>query len=204
MAKKQRESAKMSSQPSAHGSVSEHLLTDVESVESAIDPLKETVMASAQGLETYLNDHLAGAAGGSELASKISSEYAGTRFGPFLAELARDIEQDKTTLEELMDRLGMQQSAIKQGASWIAEKISRLKLSETMTGDQDLKRFMEFETLSLGIEGKLLLWRALIEIRDSHAELAATDLDRLAKRAESQRSNLEDHRLQVANAALTG
>jgi hypothetical protein len=161
-------------------------------------------MASAQGLESYLNDHLAGAAAGSELASKISSEYAGTRFGPFLAELASDIEQDKVTLEELMERLGIQQSAIKQGASWIAEKVSRLKLSETMTGNQDLKRFLEFETLSLGIEGKLSLWRALIEIRDSYAELAATDLARLAKRAESQRSSLEDHRLQVANAALTG
>jgi hypothetical protein len=103
-----------------------------------------------------------------------------------------------------MERLGIQQSAIKQGASWIAEKVSRLKLSETMTGNQDLKRFLEFETLSLGIEGKLSLWRALIEIRDSYAELAATDLARLAKRAESQRSSLEDHRLQVANAALTG
>ena len=161
-------------------------------------------MASAQGLETYLNDHLAGAAAGSELASKISSEYAGTRLGPFLAELASDIEQDKVTLEELMERLGIQQSAIKQGASWIAEKVSRLKLSETMTGNQDLKRFLEVETLSLGLEGKLSLWRALIEIRDSYAELAATDLARLAKRAESQRSSLEDHRLQVANAALTG
>ncbi len=161
-------------------------------------------MASAKGLETYLNDHLAGAVTGSELASKISSDYAHTRFGPFLAELARDVEQDKATLEGLMERLGIQQSAIKQGASWIAEKASRLKLSETVTGDQDLKRFLEFEMLSLGIEGKLSLWRALIEIRESHAELAATDLARLAKRAESQRSNLENYRLQVANAALTG
>jgi hypothetical protein len=161
-------------------------------------------MASAQGLEIYLIDHLAGAAAGTELASKISSQYAGTRFGPFLAELASDIEQDKATLEELMERLGIQRSVIKQGASWVAEKVSRLKLSETMTGDQDLKRFLEFETLSLGIEGKLSLWRALIEIRDSHAELAATDLARLAERAKSQRANLEDHRLQVADAALTG
>ncbi|MDQ4011590.1 MAG: hypothetical protein M3228_13060 [Actinomycetota bacterium] len=161
-------------------------------------------MASAKGLETYLSDHLAGAVIGSELASKISSDYARTQFGPFLAELARDVEQDRATLEGLMERLGIQQSAIKQGASWIAEKVSRLKLSETVTGDQNLKRFLEFETLSLGIEGKLSLWRALIEIRESHAELAVTDLVRLAKRAESQRSNLEDHRLQVAHAALTG
>ncbi|MGH3755982.1 MAG: hypothetical protein ACRDRP_25540 [Pseudonocardiaceae bacterium] len=161
-------------------------------------------MASAKGLATYLNDHLAGAAAGSELASKISSECAGTRFGPFLAELAREIEQDKVTLEGLMERLGIQQSPVKQAAGWIVEKVTRLKLSETMTGDQDLKRLLEFETLSLGIEGKLSMWHALIEVSDSYAELAAIDLARLAKRAESQRSDLEDHRLQIANAALTG
>jgi hypothetical protein len=161
-------------------------------------------MASAKGLEIYLNDHLAGSVTGSELANKISSEYVGTPFGPFLAELAREIEQDKVTLEGLMERLGIQRSTIKQAAGWIGEKVSRLKLSDTMTGDQDLKRLLEFETLSLGIEGKLSMWRTLIEVSDSHTELAATDLARLAKRAENQRSNLEDHRLQVATAALTG
>ncbi|MBV8541572.1 MAG: hypothetical protein JO063_02065 [Pseudonocardiales bacterium] len=161
-------------------------------------------MAAAKGLETYLNDHLAGAAAGSELANKISSEYADTRFGPFLAELTRDIEQDKVTLEALMERLGIQRSSTKQAASWIGEKATRLKLSETATGDRDLKRLLEFETLSLGIEGKLSMWRALIEVSDSHAELAGTDLARLAQRAESQRSSLEDHRLEVAHGALVG
>ncbi|MDQ3760459.1 MAG: hypothetical protein M3460_01760 [Actinomycetota bacterium] len=161
-------------------------------------------MALAKGLETYLQDHLAGAVAGTELANKISSEYANTRFGPFLAELAHDIEQDKATLEGLMERLGIQQSPIKQVTSWIGEKISRLKLSETMTGDQDLKRLLELETLSLGVEGKLSMWRALIAVRDAHPELAATDLARLAKRAESQLSILEDHRLQAASGALTG
>jgi hypothetical protein len=165
---------------------------------------RRLVMASAKGLEIYLNDHLAGSAAGSELANKISSEYADTSFGSFLAELARDIEQDKVTLEGLMKQLGIQQSPTKQAAGWVVEKVSRLKLSETMTGDQDLKLLLEFETLSLGIEGKLSMWRALIEVADSHPELAALDLASLAKRAESQRSNLEDRRLQVAHGALNG
>ncbi|MGH3777790.1 MAG: hypothetical protein ACRDRR_19010 [Pseudonocardiaceae bacterium] len=159
-------------------------------------------MASVKGLETYLNDHLAGSVTGIELANKISSEYAATRFGPFLAELAREIEQDKATLEELMARLGIPRSPVKQAAGWITEKATRLKMSETMTGDQDLKRLLEFETLSLGIEGKLSMWRALIEVSDAHAELAATDLARLVKRAETQRANLEDHRLQAAKGTL--
>ncbi|HEY6422904.1 MAG TPA: hypothetical protein VIY28_06580 [Pseudonocardiaceae bacterium] len=160
-------------------------------------------MTSAKGLATYLNDHLAGSVTGSQLANKISSEYADTSFGPFLAELAREIDQDKVTLEGLMERLGIHHSPTKQAVGWIAEKASRVKLSETMTGDQDLKRLLEFETMSLGIEGKLSMWRALIEVSDSHAELAETDLAGLAKRAEAQRSDLEELRLQVANGALT-
>ncbi len=161
-------------------------------------------MTSAKGLETYLSDHLGGATAGVELAKKISSEYAKTTFGPFLAELAREIEQDKATLEELMGRLGIQRSPVKEATSWVAEKVSRLKLSDTMTGDRDLKRLVACEMLSLGIEGPASLWRALIEVSPAHAELAATDLAGLAKRAESQRSNLESHRLQVANRALSG
>ncbi|MGH3600951.1 MAG: hypothetical protein ACRDQH_11865 [Pseudonocardiaceae bacterium] len=160
-------------------------------------------MASVTGLEIYLNDHLAGATTGTELVNKIKAEYADTPFGPFLAELAGDIDQDKTSLEELMDRLGIARSPIKQATSWIAEKASRLKLSEAMTGDPELKRLMEFEMLSLGIEGKASLWRALIAVSDSHPALTTTDLARLEKRAESQRVNLEEHRIQVARGALS-
>jgi hypothetical protein len=159
-------------------------------------------MTTIQGLETYLTDHHAGATAGSELANKISDEQAGTQFGPPLADLAREIAQDKATLEDLMTRLAIEPNPIKQAASWIGEKLSRLKLSESMTGDQDLKRLLEFETLSLGIEGKLAMWRALGAVSEIHAELAATDLAGLAKRAESQRATLEDLRFQIAGRAL--
>lgn len=160
-------------------------------------------MASVEGLEIYLNDHLAGASIGTELANKIKTEYADTSFGPFLAELAGDIDQDKASLEELMERLGIAQSPIKQATSWIAEKASRLKLSETISGGREMKRLMELEMLSLGIEGKASLWRALIAVSDFHPALAATDLARLEKRAESQRAGLEEHRIQVAKVALS-
>ncbi|MGH3911120.1 MAG: hypothetical protein ACRDRM_09855, partial [Pseudonocardiaceae bacterium] len=48
-------------------------------------------MPSNKLLGTYLNDHLAGATAGAELAEKLSSEYASTTHGSFLSELARDI-----------------------------------------------------------------------------------------------------------------
>lgn len=161
-------------------------------------------MASNKLLATYLNDHLAGASAGSELAQKISSENSGSPLGTFLSELARDIEQDRRTLEGLMDRLGIGKDPVKELSGWILEKFSRLKLSDQMTGSGDLKRLLEFEALSLGIEGKLSMWRALKTVSGNNAEIAETDLDGLAKRAEDQRSTLEEHRVGVARAALSG
>ena len=159
-------------------------------------------MASNTPLATYLNDHLAGATAGSQLVQKISSEDS-SPLSTFLSELARDIEQDRKTLEGLMDRLGIEKDPVKEFSGWILEKFSRLKLSDQMTGSGDLKRLLEFETLSLGIEGKLSMWRALKEVSGSHAEMAETDLDGLAKRAEDQRATLEEHRLEVARTALS-
>lgn len=161
-------------------------------------------MTSNELLATYLNDHLAGATAGGELTRKISSENSGTELGVFLAELANDVEQDRGTLEDLMDRLGIEKDPVKTAAGWIFEKFSRLKFSDTRTGSTDLKHLLEFETLSLGIEGKLVMWRALRQVRDQNTELAATDLDGLAKRAEGQRAALEEYRLQAATAALQG
>jgi hypothetical protein len=159
-------------------------------------------MASSELLGTYLNDHLAGASSGTELAKKLSEENTGTSYGSFLTELATEIERDRTTLVDLMQRLSIDRSTVKQTAGWIGEKLTRVRFSETLTGSADLKRLMEFETLSMGIGGKLAMWRSLRQVSDRYPALAEMDLDALAKRAEGQRSRLEEHRLDAASKAL--
>ena len=159
-------------------------------------------MASSELLGIYLNDHLAGASTGTELAKKISEENAGTRYGSVLAELATEIEQDRATLEELMDRVGIERSTLKQAAGWLTEKLTRVQFNDSLTGSADLTRLLEFETLLLGVTGKQALWRALRQVSDRYPELTATDFDALAKRAEDQRSKLEELRLDAASNAL--
>ncbi|MBA3744262.1 hypothetical protein [Sporichthya sp.] len=159
-------------------------------------------MTSTKALGTYLQDHLAGATAGSELARKLGSEYTTGPLGGFLSELSRDIDQDKDTLTEVMGSLDISPDVIKQATGWVAEKMTRLKLSDRMTGDPDLTRLMEFEVMSIGIEGKLALWRALIAVADELPGLAGVDLPGLAKRAEHQIAGLEEHRLEAARAAL--
>ncbi|HET9006692.1 MAG TPA: hypothetical protein VFQ04_08245, partial [Actinomycetes bacterium] len=120
-------------------------------------------MSSNGLLGVYLNDHLAGSAAGIELAEKLRDNNQGTELGNTMAALHRDIEQDRATLEELMARLEVERHPVKEAAGWLLERLSRLRLNPAITGSADLTRLLETEALSLGIEGKLAMWRVLKE-----------------------------------------
>jgi hypothetical protein len=154
-------------------------------------------------LGIYLNDHLAGASAGIELAEKLGSGSEGTAFGAVLDVLVAEIKEDRATLEELMERLGIERSPVKQAAGWAFEKLSRLRLDPLVTGSPHLSRLLESETLSLGIEGKLAMWRALKEVATVDARLATTDFDVLMARARGQRESLEPYRLDAAVRAFS-
>ena len=159
-------------------------------------------VADAEALETYLNDHLAASAAAVELVERIRSANEGTALDAFLEGLDREIEIDRGTLSEVMARLGVPRSTPKQIAGKVMETLSRLRLNARVTGSADVTRLMELETLSLGIEGKAALWRALGQAVPARPELAAFDLAELAGRAVAQRASLEPYRLEAAGAAL--
>ncbi|HEV3473555.1 MAG TPA: hypothetical protein VG408_10220 [Actinomycetota bacterium] len=154
-------------------------------------------------LSIYLNDHLAGATAGVELAKRALSNNEGTAYGTFLTELVREIDADRATLQELIKRLGFTEDRVKETAAWIAEKIGRLKLNGQLMGYSPLSRLIELEGLRLGVEGKLCLWRTLSDIANQDSRLAVNDFDELIRRAETQIDGLEKHRLEAANEALS-
>jgi hypothetical protein len=160
-------------------------------------------MASDEQLGVYLNDHLAGAAAGIELAGKLRDNNQGNELGNLTAALRRDIEQDRAALEELMGRLEIERHPVKQAAGWALEKLSRLRLNPALTGSAELTRLLETEALSLGIEGKLCMWLALQAAAAGDPRLAGTDFDRLIERARGQRRALEPHRIAAAVAAFS-
>jgi hypothetical protein len=153
-------------------------------------------------LPIYLNDHLAGATAGLELARRTARENDGTPLGDFLRELAGEIAEDRQTLVQLMERLGIRRSGPKVAAGWVMEKVGRLKLNGQLTGYSPLSRLVELEGLSTGIEGKRALWVALAEIADRDVRLDEAELRALADRAASQRERLEPYRLAAAREAL--
>jgi len=147
----------------------------------------------ADYLAIYLNDHLSGATVGLELARRIAGRddaYAATVRG-----LVDDIEQDRRTLEETMDRLGAGRDRVKVAAGWVGEKLGRLKRNGHLLSLSPLSRLEEIEVLALGVEGKGAMWRALRVALAGDARVDAVELDRLIARADAQREALEELRL---------
>jgi hypothetical protein len=62
--------------------------------------------------------------------------------------------------------------------------------------------FVALESLTLGVQGKASLWKALQEVASEYRSLASTDLDELISRAEAQHSTLERARLAAGRRAL--
>ena len=153
-------------------------------------------------LAIYLNDHLAGSTVGLELARRSAGSNRGSGYGQFLDELAEEIRSDRESLLEIMRALQVRVDRLKVSAAWAAEKLGRLKLNGRVLGYSPLSRLVELEALTLGVSGKLALWRALDQFEPDRPELSKTTLDHLIARAERQLESLEGHRRNAVADAL--
>jgi hypothetical protein len=153
-------------------------------------------------LQIYLNDHLAGATAGHELAKRMVSENRGTGFEPVLSNLVQEIGEDRRTLEEMISDLGLSVRRWKTTAAWVAEKAARLKLNGSLWGYSPLSRLVEIEGLLLGVEGKASLWRTLGELAHRERRLDGVDLGNLLSAPNDRPGQLEGLRVKAAELAL--
>jgi hypothetical protein len=149
-------------------------------------------------LGIYLNDHLAGATGGLELARRTAGAHRGTGTGTTLTRLATEIEEDREALLEIMAALDVPVRQYKVASAWVAEKVGRLKLNGRLLDRSPLSSLVEMEALQLGVEGKASLWRTLLLVAKDEQRLDSSPLDTLLYRASSQLETLEGMRMEAA------
>lgn len=153
-------------------------------------------------LAIYLNDHLAGATAGRELARRAAASNRGSSYTSFLERLAVEVEEDRQSLLAIMRALDVGVDQLKVVGGWGAEKLGRLKLNGRLLGYSPLSRVVELEALGLGISGKLALWRALDDLKPQQPELGRFDLQKLIERGERQLNEVETRRLQAIAEAF--
>ena len=158
---------------------------------------------TGHALDTYLNDHLAGAVLALELLDHLL-ELPPQVDQQQLARLRVGIEQDQKVLRGLIKDLGAKESPLRKAAAWLSEKMGQLKLRVDDPDSGGLVEFETLETLALGIQGKLALWRTLSAVADRNPALSSLDLAELQARARDQFEQMEQLRLQAARRALQG
>ena len=72
----------------------------------------------------------------------------------------------------------------------------------TAGDDDELNAFVTLETLSIGVEGKVCMWKALKTVEADYPAFEEFDIDELLARATSQREKLEAQRQKMAPKAL--
>jgi hypothetical protein len=158
---------------------------------------------SLEVYKTYLNDHLAGSVAAIELVDHLRELTNNPEREALLSRLRSEIEEDQTVLRELLKEVGGSESKFRKAAAWLTEKLGEAKLKLDHPEGGELQWLEALETLGLGIQGKLALWRALEAARDRKPDLQSLDLGRLMNRALEQLQWVESERLQVARRALS-
>jgi hypothetical protein len=151
-------------------------------------------------LSDYLNDHLAGSVGALELLDRLIEACQNKPLERFFRDLREDIHQDQEQLKELMQKLGVEESAVRKAGAWVVEKLSRPKIELGDGSKEEIGIFLALETLVLGITGKRSLWRALHSASRTVPALARLDYSGLEKRAIEQCEKVEARRLEIARS----
>jgi hypothetical protein len=153
-------------------------------------------------LAIYLQDHLAAATAGRDLARRTLGANRGSEFEPFLARRAAAIDEDRQELQAILGRLGVRPDPVKLGAAWLGEKAGRLKFNGQLSGYSPLSRLVELEGLTVGVSAKLSLWQMLAVAGPERPALADAPLERLIERAEGQLDELKGQRARAAELVI--
>ena len=153
-------------------------------------------------LGIYLNDHLAGATAGAELARRAAGSAQDRGDHAALRRFAAEVAQDRVALLNIMATLGIPVRTYKVYAGWIGEKAGRLKFNGRLFTRSPLSDLEELEMLRLGVEGKAAGWRTLRTLADTDTRLDPARLDELISRARRQADLLEDLRVAAASQVV--
>lgn len=155
-------------------------------------------------LAIYLMDHFAGSQAALEIVSDIESANTDTAIAETMRQLRPEIEHDREVLRQLLEKLDSTPSNTRKAVGWLSEKILELKLRVDDSGSGGLRLLESTEVLTLGITGKIALWRALQSNSDVLPALGTIDYARLLADAARQLEGVEKIRITAARAAFAG
>ncbi|WP_409331426.1 hypothetical protein [Trujillonella humicola] len=155
-------------------------------------------------LGVYVNDHLAAATGGVELVSRMLSRHRGTRWEPKLEQLLDELREERSAHIAMAGALDIPVRTYKQLGTWVAEKLSRVKLNGRLLSRSPLSDLVEFEFIATAVLAKRAGFETLLELAAVEPRLDRALLERLVAQADDQHQWLADARREVAAQVFGG
>ena len=168
------------------------------------EPSSPSPLRNPDLLGIYCNDHLAAATGGIELVSRMLGQHRGTPHEAKLEELLGELREERSVLLSSMAALGFPVRQYKQVASWIGEKLARLKLNGHLLSRSPLSDLVEFEFIATAVLAKRCGFETLRVIAAADDRLDDALLDRMIAQADKQHDWLADVRREVAARIFGG
>ena len=167
-------------------------------------PAPTGAVAHPELLAVYCNDHIASAAGGIELVSRMIGVHKGTQYEEGLRQLLDELRQEKSDITATTKALGLPVRQYKQVAVWFAEKASRLKLNGHVLSRSPLSDLVEFEFLASAVRAKRSGFETLRIAAEADDRIDKVLFDSLIAQANRQYRWLTDVRREVAATVFGG
>ncbi|NEK85039.1 hypothetical protein GCU60_04580 [Blastococcus saxobsidens] len=155
-------------------------------------------------LAIYCNDHLAAAAGGIELVSRMLGRHRGNRYEAPLEQLLDELREERSAVRRTIDDLDLPVRQYKLVASWVAEKLSRAKLNGRLVSRSPLSDLVEFEFIATAVLAKRAGFETLRALGAADPRIDAALFERLIDQADRQHHWLSDARRDVAASVFGG
>ena len=137
-------------------------------------------------LGIYCNDHLAAATGGIELVSRMLGRHRGTAERAEARAAARRAAGGADRAARLDGRARLPVRQYKLVASWVGEKLARLKLNGHLLSRSPLSDLIEFEFIATAVLAKRCGFETLRVVAAADQRLDAERIDRLIAQADKQ------------------
>jgi hypothetical protein len=156
---------------------------------------------ATEPLAVYLDDHLAGSIAALRMMEELADRHRGQPLEPKLRQLHAEVSEEQRGLRALLARIDAGPSAVKHAAAWLSEKVGEGKLALVGRNHPALATLQGLESLVLGLQGKLALYRVLIRLAPADPRIGG-DFAGLADRTVAQQAMVEAERLAAAASAF--
>jgi UDP-glucose 4-epimerase len=155
-------------------------------------------------LQSYVEQHLAGAAGGISHIERMAELDADGETGRTLSVLAEQIRGEREQLRMLAELVGASSNpTVKEGVAWLAEKLARVAIDPGVGSRSPLGRVLDLELMMSAVAGKRAGWQTLSIVAEHDPRLPKTAIEHNIQQSTAQIDTLLDLHRSAARLAFT-